>query len=99
MLRLTRLGFACVSFLSLGLVAQPLAAAGTRDFYITTIAGTGVYDSSGDGGPARNAAWGLVWSYEGGLAIDSAGNLCPPAFSRNTGGPSLLKFRSPCRWC
>ncbi|MFY9561410.1 MAG: beta-propeller fold lactonase family protein [Terriglobales bacterium] len=38
---------------------------------ITTIAGTGVFGYTGDGGPAVNAAI----SVSGGLALDSAGNL------------------------
>ena len=43
----------------------------SADGTITTVAGSGTYGSSGDGGPAISAQLGLM----GGLAVDPAGNL------------------------
>ena len=46
---------------------------------ITSVAGTGVNDHSGDGGPALEATFGYVYS----LGMDDAGNLYLPTFSNN----------------
>ncbi len=43
----------------------------STDGTITTVAGSGVYGYTGDGGPATSAQIGLI----GGLAVDQAGNL------------------------
>lgn len=42
---------------------------------LTTIAGTGTYGFSGDGGPATNAQFSLAFNDLGGLAVDHSGNL------------------------
>ena len=50
-------------------VAEPAPPAASR--YITTVAGNGSEEYSGDGGPARNA--GILEPYD--VALDAAGNL------------------------
>ena len=64
----------------------------TPSFPLTTIEGAGIsgnwlieHTRSGRESSIAISPW----------LSNFVGNLCPSAFSRNTGGPSLLKFRSP----
>lgn len=60
----------------------------TPDGIISTVAGIGPPGFSGDGGPATQAQFNLIWADQGMLALDSGGNL----FIRDSGNDRIRRI-------